>query len=99
MKKINIKKVVITTVHIIILCCIVLWMWIFFLITPYQDYDYSLKIVDYDKVDAFKFIWLNGIAFNGVISFIVKKYSKVFFLIHLVLALFSVSCFIWLFTL
>lgn len=91
-------KVIITLLRIALLCYIAFYMWLFYAITPYQDWDLSLKLIDYDKLDAFKILYPIGFLINGVIAFLSKK-SKFFCISHLILALLCIIYSVWLFTL
>ena len=48
----RIIKIIVTIIHILFLSCMLFVMWIRQVMTPYQDWDISLKIIDVDKVFA-----------------------------------------------
>ena len=48
----RIIKIIVTIIHILFLSCMLFVMWISHVMTPYQDWDISLKIIDGDKVFA-----------------------------------------------
>ena len=95
----KIIKIIANIVHIAILLSVVFFMW-FTHVLIYDDfYPLSIHIVDYNNLDVFRIFWMGWIAINAIISTASKKHSKVFYVIHLVLAAISCLYFLWILTL
>ena len=88
-----------TIVRIIIIVLSFICLFGFFLISPYKEWDTSLKIVDYDVVDVQKVALLFLSIINIAISLLSRKAHKVFLIIHVVLAAICLLRFSWLMTL
>lgn len=79
------------TVHVVMICVIILFMVFFsFFITPYDyEWDPMLKQVSLDKLLVLKLVWILIFVTNIVCSFVVRSQKKIFFIIYLILSLFS----------
>ncbi len=100
MNKVKLKTVALTVIHILLLCFIVFYMWLFFALGPYDyRFDYSMKVIDYMRMDFYKLLWFFGVSINTIIAVIAKKYSKAFYIIHMILAQLCIAYFCWLLTL
>ena len=88
-----------TIARIAIIVFIVIFIFLVFHISPYQEWDTSLKIVDYDVVDVQMVALLFLSIINIAISMLSRKAHKVFVIIHVVLAAICLSRFSWLMTL
>ena len=101
MEKTKIKKIIVTAFHIVILLFIIFWMWFFYAITPYQDWDFTFeyKYVDFEKLELLKFVFFGFTVLNAVIAAVSRIYSKMFFIIHLFLSQVSIVYICWLLTL
>ncbi len=96
----KVKSIALTVIHILLLCFIVFYMWLFVVVGPYDHrFDYSMKVVDYMNMDILRIIWFFGVSINTIIAVIAKKYSKAFYIIHMILAQLCIVYFCWLLTL
>lgn len=88
-----------TTVRIVIIALFIFCIFCIFLISPYKEWDNSLKIVDYDVADAEKVVLLLVSTANIPILLLSRKSHKAFVVIHILLAAICFMQFLWLLTL
>lgn len=88
-----------TIVRIIIIVLSFICLFGVFLISPYEEWDASLKIVDYDVVDVQKVALLFLSIINIAITMFSRKAHKVFVITHIVLEAICLLRFSWLMTL
>lgn len=88
-----------TIVRIIIIVLSFICILGFFLISPYKEWDASLKIVDYDVVDVEKIALLFMSTVNIAISLLSGKVHRAFAIVHMLLAVVFFLQFLWLLTL
>ena len=67
---------------------IVFWMFFFNILTVYQDWDMSLKLVDEDKLMLFIMFWVLITQVNLIFAVFTWKY-KTWFVAYLILTLIS----------
>lgn len=82
------------TIYIGALCVVILIMLFFNSISPYQLWDISLKIVDDDKLELLRFLWVNSAIVNLVLAISAKRYKKVFYILFIILTLLSLIKFV-----
>lgn len=85
--------------RIIIICLLTACIFCMFLLSPYEEWDTSLKTVDYDVVDVEKAILLFTSTVNIVLSIFSRKSYKAFAIIHVILTIICLVRLSWLFTL
>ena len=72
----------------IAICTIVFLMFFFNLLSPYQDWDLSLKLIDDDKLLVLILFWAIISLVNLILMVFTRKYKK-WFIAYLVLTLFG----------
>ena len=90
---------VVTIVRIVIIVLSFICLLGSFLISPYEEWDASLKIIDYDVVDVQKVTLLFLSIINIAVSMLSRKAHKVFVINHIVIAGICLLRFSWLMTL
>ena len=95
----NFKKRLFILIHTILIIGFSLSIYFLIILTPYQDWNLSLKLIDYDKYDVSKVAFAVIAILNGLIAYFSKRYSKIFWVIHLILAVICALYFSWLLTL
>ena len=88
-----------TIARIIIIVLLTACIFCMFIVSPYEEWDTSLKIVDYDVVDVQKVALLFLSMINIAISMLSRKAHKVFVFTHIVLEAICLLRFSWLITL
>lgn len=76
-------------IYIVTLCVMVLMMVLFNLISPYQTWDISLKLIDDDKLELLRFFWIGSTVGNLALATTAKRYKKVFSLLFYILSILS----------
>ena len=97
--KINTKAVIsaiLNIIHIVFLLIIVLCMLMCYALTPYQGFDLSAKVPDYDKIDVYRILGLLNVFINGIASGVYFKRKKGYFVVHLALAVITLTYVVWL---
>ena len=67
---------------------IVFWMFFFHILTVYQDWDMSLKLIDEDKLTLFIMFWALTTLVNLFLTVFTRKYKR-WFVAYLMLTLIS----------
>ena len=88
-----------TIARIIIIVLLTACIFCMFIVSPYNEWDTSLKIVDYDVVDVQKVALLFLSIINIAITMFSRKAHKDFVIIHVVFAAICILRFSWLMTL
>ena len=98
MKK-KVLKLIINVINTTILLLVLLLMWLTHIMIYDDFYPVSMHIVDYRNLDVFRIFWIGWTIINAIMSTITKKYSKLFYIIHLILAVISCLYLFWILTL
>ena len=84
-------------IYTVTLCALILMMLFFNATSPYQLWDISLKLIDYDKLEVLRTFWMLAVIGNCILAFIAKRHKKIFCILFLILALLSLIKFFTLF--
>ena len=87
--------------HIALLLWVVFMMWICHDLVydeRYMMFDAASKVIVYSDMDVCKTICFFFLILNLSVSLVSKRYNKVFFVIHFLLAQFNIFYFCWLLT-
>lgn len=85
----NNKIIIKSIVYGLFICLIILLMFFFALLSPYESWDPLIKQVDYDVLGVLKFFWIIITITNITFTFLTKTHKKTFFVIFLLLTILS----------
>ncbi len=83
------KPIIKNIIGILLLCIIIPAMMFFSLISPYETWDET--VIDYDALDALRFLWMFSSIFNAPFILIFRKSSRALTVIFALLTLFSIA--------
>lgn len=64
-------------IYTVTLCALILMMLFFNATSPYQLWDISLKLIDYDKLEVLRTFWMLAISFGYGSDFYIVPYMYV----------------------
>ena len=98
--KTSLKKILINTVHSIFLAFELFVMWFCAALTPYADWAITTgehgNYIDPDKMFLYKALCFVLLVLNSVIAVVARRYSKFFFIMHLLITQCCIGYYVYL---